>query len=152
VTHASDQQVLLIDEDEVVRDSLKILLESHGVQVRDFRSAAEFMAMGKMARGGCLVLGYNRLIVDGLELIATLRRRGIGLPVIFIVGGGDALTKAAALAAGAFAYLERPIEETALIRAIRAASIRRNGRGDSLQTGPSTADSPNVATSVAAQS
>ena len=151
MTQAFDQQVLLIDEDEVVRDSLKVLLESHGVQVRDFRSAAEFMATGKMARG-CLVLGYNRLIVDGLELIATLRRRGIGLPVIFIVGGGDALTKAAALAAGAFAYLERPIEETALIRTIRAALIRRNGHGDSAQTGPSAAGSPIGATSVAAQS
>jgi two-component system response regulator FixJ len=73
------------------------------------------------------VLGYNRLIVDGLELVATLRRRGITLPVIFIVGGGNAATKAAALAAGAFAYLERPIEETALLRAIKAALLRQNG-------------------------
>jgi two-component system response regulator FixJ len=152
VTHAFDQQVLLIDEDEVVRDSLKVLLESHGVQVRDFHNAAELMAVGKVARGGCLVLGYNRLIVDGLELIATLRRRGNGLPVIFIVGGGDALTKAAALAAGAFAYLERPIEETALIRAIKAALTLRNGRDDSVQTGPSTADSSIGATSAAARS
>jgi two-component system response regulator FixJ len=152
VTHALDQQVLLIDEDEVVRDSLKVLLESHGVQVRDFHSAADFMASGKMARDGCLVLGYNRLIVDGLELIATLRRRGIGLPVIFIVGGGNALTKAAALAAGAFAYLERPIEETALIRTIRAALNRRNGRGENAQTGSSAVDPPAGATSAAAQS
>jgi two-component system response regulator FixJ len=150
VTHAFDQQVLLIDEDEVVRDSLKVLLESHGVQVRDFRSAAEFMATGKMARGGCLVLGYNRLIVDGLELIATLRRRGIVLPGIFIVGGGNALTKAAALAAGAFAYLERPIEETALIRAIKAALIGENGRADAGQTASPMAELPIA--SVAARS
>jgi two-component system, LuxR family, response regulator FixJ len=148
VTHALDQQVLLIDEDEVVRDSLKTLLESHGVQVRDFRSAAEFMATGKVARGGCLVLGYNRLIVDGLELVATLRRRGIGLPVIFIVGGGDALTKEAALAAGAFAYLERPVEETALIRTIRAPLIGQNGRGDVAQMSSAMTDLP-IAPAVA---
>ena len=68
VTHSLDQPVFLVDEGEVVRDSLKVLLESHGVQVQDFRDAAEFMAKANTARGGCLVLGYNRLIVDGLEL------------------------------------------------------------------------------------
>jgi len=142
VAHPSDQRVFLIDEDEVVRDSLKVLLESHGTQVQDFRRAAEFMTKAKAAHGGCLVLGYHRLILDGLELIATLQRQGIELPVIFIVGGGDASTKAAALAAGAFAYLERPIEETALIRAIRAALSGQNGRGDTAQTASPMADGP----------
>ena len=127
VTQALDQRVFLIDEDEVVRDSLKVLLESHGAPIQDFRNAAEFLAHTKGGTGGCLVLGHNRLIVDGLELIALLRRRGITLPVIFIVGGGNASTRAAALAAGAFAYLERPIEEAALIRTVRAALVRQNG-------------------------
>jgi two-component system, LuxR family, response regulator FixJ len=124
----NDQQIFLIDEDDIVRDSLKVLLESHGKQVRDYRSAAEFMAETGSPRAGCLVLGYNRTIANGLELIATLRRRGATMPVIFIVGGGDATTRAAALAAGAFAYIERPVEETALIRAVSAALARKGGR------------------------
>ena len=124
----NDQQIFLIDEDDIVRDSLKVLLESHGKQVRDYRSAAEFMAEAGTPRAGCLVLGYNRAIADGLELIATLRRRGVTMPVIFIVGGGNAITRAAALAAGAFAYIERPVEETALIRAVSAALARKGGR------------------------
>jgi two-component system response regulator FixJ len=132
VPQPPDQQIFLIDEDEVVRDSLKVLLESHGVQVRDSRSAAEFLAKEGAPRGGCLVLGYNRRIGEGLELVATLRRRGGALPVIFIVGGGDAMTKAAALAAGAFAYLERPLAETALIRAIRAALPSKRPAGDAM--------------------
>lgn len=123
----ADQQIFLIDEDEVVRDSLKVLLESHGAQVRDFRSATEFLAKVGAPRIGCLVLGHSRVIADGLELVATLRRRGAALPVIFIVGGGNAVTKAKAIAAGAFAYLERPIEEAALVRAIRAALARKSG-------------------------
>ncbi len=122
----ADQQIFLIDEDEVVRDSLKVLLESHGIPVRDFRHAADFLAEMKSARG-CLVLGFNRLIVDGLELIATLQRHGMAMPVIFIVGSGDAVTKAAALSAGAFAYLERPIAEAGLVRAIKAALNRGSG-------------------------
>jgi two-component system response regulator FixJ len=124
----NDQQIFLIDEDDVVRDSLKVLLESHGMQVRDYRTAAEFLAEAGSARPGCLVLGYNRAIANGLELIATLWRRSITMPVIFIVGGGDATTRAAALAAGAFAYIERPVEETALIRAVSAALARKGGR------------------------
>ena len=125
----NDQQIFLIDDDDVVRDSLKVLLESHGLQVRDFRNAAEFISEMGGPRAGCLVLGYNRAIAAGLDLVATLWRRGATMPAIFIVGGGDAMTRAAALAAGAFAYIERPVEETALIRAVTAALGRKSGRG-----------------------
>ena len=135
----NDQQIFLIDEDDVVRDSLKVLLESHGMSVRDFRNAAEFMSEGGSGRAGCLVLGYNRAIADGLEFVAALWRRGITMPVIFIVGGGDAMTRAAALAAGAFAYIERPVEETALIRAVSAALSRKSGRGAPADTVNATA-------------
>lgn len=126
VTQAATLPVLLIDEDAVVRDSIKVLLESHGVQVEDFGNAGEFLSKARSIRGQCLILGYNRQVSEGLELVATLRRRGMDLPAIFIVGGGNAVTKAAVLAAGAFAYLERPAGETALIHAIRAARSSPN--------------------------
>lgn len=142
MAHELDHQVFLIDEDEVVRDSLKVLLESHGVQVRDFRSAAEFLSKAKATGGGCLVLGCHRHIVDGVELIGKLQRQHIAMPVIFIVGGGDAATKAAVLAAGAFAYLERPIEETALIRAIRAALAYKGGRNPAVESANAPAPLP----------
>ena len=123
----ADPLIFLIDEDEVVRDSLKVLLESHGLQVRDFRHAEDFLAKAGAPRAGCLVLGHNRSIAEGLQLLAALRDRGAALPTIFIVGGGDAVTKAAALAAGAVAYLERPIEEAVLIRTVAAALARKCG-------------------------
>ena len=121
----NSQRICLIDEDDIVRDSLKVLLESHGMPLWEFRSIAEFLAEIETLRASCLVLGFNRAITDGLELVATLRRQGIAMPVIFIVGGGDATTRAAALAAGAFAYVERPVEESALIRAVIAALARK---------------------------
>jgi two-component system response regulator FixJ len=120
----NEQLTYLIDEDDIVRDSLKVLLESHGMTVRDYRSAAEFTAE-PAPRAGCLVLSHNRAIGSGLDLAAALRRRGVAIPVIFMVGGGDATTRAAAQAAGAFAYIERPVEETALIRAVSAALARK---------------------------
>jgi two-component system, LuxR family, response regulator FixJ len=143
VLQAADQHIFLIDEDDVVRDSLKVLLESYGIQVRDFRNAAEFLAKPVVARGGCLVLGHNRQIADGLTVMTALRRRSAVLPAIFIVGGGNAATKAAAMAAGAFAYLERPIEEAALIRTVKAALVRKSGRDAPLEDVP--AMEPSVA-------
>jgi two-component system, LuxR family, response regulator FixJ len=134
-------QIFLIDEDDVVRDSLKVLLESHGMQVQDFRSTAEFLAKPGVSRGGCLVLGHNRSITDGLTLMQALQRRSAELPVIFIVGSGNCTIKAAAIAAGAFAYLERPIEEAALIRTIKAGLARKTLRSLPLnETAP--ADQP----------
>jgi len=127
-----DRQICLIDEDDIVRDSLKVLLESHGMPVRDFRSIAEFLAEVEMLRAGCLVLGFNRAITSGLELVATLRRRGIAMPVIFTVGGGDAITRAAALAVGAHAYVERPVEESALVRAVSTALARKGNRATAM--------------------
>ena len=62
------------------------------------------------------------------------------MPVIFIVGGGDAMTRAAALAAGAFAYIERPVEESSLIRAVSAAFARKGGRA--AQIDPAIAAAP----------
>lgn len=121
MSSANDSAIYLVDEDDIVRDSLKVLIESHGMPVRDFRSAAEFLKQGEFARGDCLVLGFNRVILEGLDLLAVLRRHGVTMPVIFIVGGSNAVARTAALSAGATAYLERPVKEAALICAIKAA-------------------------------
>jgi FixJ family two-component response regulator len=81
-----------------------------------------------VADGGCLVLGFNRNIADGLDLVQTVRKLDRNLPAIFIVGGGGPLTRASVYAAGGFAYLERPIQEAALIRAVNdALAIRSRG-------------------------
>lgn len=123
---SSHPLILLVDEDDVVRDSLKILLESHGMPVRDFRHARDLLAGGEPAPAACLVIGLNRAIVDGVELLGSLRRLGLDLPVIFVVGGCGEAQKLAALKAGAFAYLERPAGEASLIRTIKAALAGRS--------------------------
>jgi two-component system response regulator FixJ len=118
VPDTNDQRILLIDSDEIVRDSLKVLMESYGMQVEDFRTPAEFLKHNDFG-GGCIVLGFNRHIVDGIDLVDELRKRGAKLPIIFIVGGGTAFSKSRALALGAAAYLDRPVEETTLMRTIK---------------------------------
>jgi two-component system response regulator FixJ len=120
-------RVYLHDRDEGVRDSLKVLLESHDMDVKAPASRAEFLAEAADSPADCLILSSNRLIVDGLELLAALRKKRVKTPAIFIVGGGNLSTKASALRAGAAAYLERPIEEKALVRAILGAVHEQGG-------------------------
>jgi len=117
VPYFDDQPILLIDQDEVVRDSLKALLESHVLLVRDFRSAEEFLAAAELPSGKCLILGFNRYVADGI----------FDLPAIFAGGGGSDMAQTATSTAGAFAYLERPVAEAALIQAVRNATSERGG-------------------------
>jgi len=114
----ADAPIFLIDRDDGVRDSLKVLLESYGFKVQAFAGRAEFLAKATAQPGSCLILSFNRHIVDGLDMLAALRQRRVMTPALFVVGGGNAATRASALAAGAAAYLERPVEEKTLIRAI----------------------------------
>lgn len=120
-----EPRIYVFDRDDDVRDSLKMLLESNRIVVRAFGSAAEFLGEAVDHPADCLILGFNRLIVEGLDLVAVLRRRQVKTPIIFIDGGGGASTRASALSAGADAYLERPIPEARLLRTIMDALPRR---------------------------
>lgn len=135
MTSANDQMIYLVDDDEVVRDSLKALIRSYGMPVQAFRSTAEFLTSADPAAGGCLVLGFHRFIMDGLDLVRVLRQRGSSLPVVFIVGGGNAATRAAVLAMDGAAYLERPVQECALLRAIELALDPARSQGTQASAG-----------------
>jgi FixJ family two-component response regulator len=115
------QPIYLIERDEVVRDSLKVLLESNSLEVADFGSITQVPPDDSFREAGCLVLGFHRDIAEGLALTGALQESGRALPVIFIVGRHDAAAKVAARRAGAFAYLERPLKESTLIFTIKSA-------------------------------
>jgi two-component system response regulator FixJ len=120
-----EPRIYLFDRDEDVRDSLKMLLESNRMAVKAFGSPTELLSAAVDCPGDCLILGFNRFITEGIDLLATLRRRQVGTPIVFIDGGGDVLTRGAALRAGADVYLERPVGEGRLIRTIMDALARK---------------------------
>jgi FixJ family two-component response regulator len=113
--------VHLVDDDDAVRDSLKTLLESYGLDVRDYSSAPEFLANAAARDAGCLVLDLHLPVVSGLDLLAMMRQRKLSLPVVFITGRSDKETKERALRAGAVAFLDKPVKEDALIAALDEA-------------------------------
>jgi FixJ family two-component response regulator len=113
--------IVVVDDDEVVRDSLKVLLELRKYQVRDFGSAAAFLssrAGATAAVAACLVLDIHMPEMTGIELLRRLRSEGDHTPAILITGRRDAATQTQAQSLGAVALLDKPISHPALFSAI----------------------------------
>ena len=117
--------ISVVDDDESMRDSLRSLLRSVGLDVRAFASAEEFLSSDYLHHTDCLVLDVRMPGMDGLELQRQLLATGSEIPVIFITAHGDEPLRARALGAGAVAFLVKPFSEDALMHAIRAA-LERN--------------------------
>lgn len=117
------QTIVVVDDDEVVRDSLKVLLELRRYDVRDFGSAAAFLAArdDTGAEPGCLVLDIHMPKMSGIELLRELRNRGDGVPVILMTGRREATAQSQAEALGAVALLDKPISHPALFAALEQA-------------------------------
>ena len=113
--------VYVVDDDDAVRDSLRSLLESHGLTVRDFASANEFLADGQQRKAGCVLLDVHMPSMTGLQLLERLRKDRSRLPVIAITGRCDLTLKRKIAQAGAFALLEKPMDDDILIWTIESA-------------------------------
>ena len=119
--------VFIVDDDAGVRDSLAMLLELKGFRARTFADAEGFLAEYRPERPGCLVLDLRMPGMNGLELQAHLARRGVPLPVIIVTAHGDVATTRSALKGGAVDFIEKPIDDEALVAAI-AAALDRDAR------------------------
>src|ERR1700761_2445941 len=106
--------VYIVDDDEAVRDSMRLLLESSGFVARDFASADLFLQTdsGDM---GCLLLDLHMPGISGLELLRLIRSRGVKRPVIVISGRRDPALDADVWAAGASALLSKPFDDQQLL-------------------------------------
>lgn len=112
--------VYIVDDDEAVRDSMRLLLESSGLLARDFASADLFLHADS-ADMGCLLLDLHMPGISGLELLRMIRARGISHPVIVISGRRDPVLDAEAWAAGASALLSKPFDDQQLLDLIQRA-------------------------------
>ena len=112
--------VLVIDDDMAVLGSLKFSLEIEGFAVEVFRTAEEFLDRSPLPPAACLVVDYRLPAMDGLELVARLRARGIAFPAILITTNPSEAVHRRADAAG-LAIVEKPLLGNALGEAIRSA-------------------------------
>src|SRR3989338_1227481 len=85
----TDPTVNVVDDDGAVRNSLRWLIESTGLDVATFASAKEFLNGYDRDRPGCLILDVRLPGQSGLELQKQLAAQDVSLPVIIITGHGD---------------------------------------------------------------
>lgn len=120
--------VFVVDDDDAVRDSLAMLLETVGFATEVYGSAAAFLAAWRGDRPGCLILDVRMPGMSGTELQAELLQRGIRLPIIFLTAHGDIRTTVQAMKAGAADFLTKPVNDELLIEQVRAALERDRER------------------------
>ena len=113
--------VVLVDDDPSVRDALKWLIESMDLCVETYASAAEFLESFDPSVPGCLVLDVRMPGMSGLELQENLSAHKCGLPVIIITGHADVAMCIRAFEGGAFAFLEKPINQQNLLEQVQKA-------------------------------
>jgi len=113
--------VYVVDDDEAVRGSLRMLFKSVGLPVQPFPSARDFLAAYDPNQPGCLVLDIRMPGMSGLELQEHLNLSGAIIPVIFITGHGDVPMAVQAMRHGAFDFLQKPFRDQDLIDRVQRA-------------------------------
>ena len=116
-----DKPVFVVDDDAAVRQGLRFMLRAAGYSVEAFSSALSFLKDYNPRRGGCLLLDVQMPQMSGLDLQQQLNLRGWRIPVIFITGHGTVPLTIAAMKAGAFDFIEKPLREDAMLESIERA-------------------------------
>nr|WP_255607739.1 response regulator transcription factor [Ancylobacter sp. Lp-2] len=113
--------VIVVDDDQPLREALSSLFRSIGLRVELFGSAAEFLAARLPDVPRCLVLDIRLPGVSGLDFQSQLVRSELNMPVIFMTGYGDIPMTVRAMKAGAVDFLTKPFRDQDILDAVAAA-------------------------------
>ncbi|HTO46775.1 MAG TPA: response regulator transcription factor [Burkholderiales bacterium] len=123
-TTGTAARVYVVDDDEMFRKSLHWLLESVGLQVAAFATAAEFLDAYRAGDPGCLVLDIRMPGMSGLQLQDELAARAVRLPIVFLTAHGDVPMAVAAVKKGAVDFVQKPYNDQRLLDVIQGALQR----------------------------
>lgn len=115
------EHIYVIDDDELVLETLRGVLFCAGFAVRTYSSAQTFLDEFNSIQRGCLVVDLIMPELDGLTLQRLMHERRISLPVIFLSGAADINSAVQAMANGAYTFLQKPVNNQELISAIQTA-------------------------------
>ena len=119
--------ISVIDDDESVRKSTALLLESFGFRPATCDSAESFFSSGYLNDSSCLIVDVQMPRMTGLQLQSKLVAAGNRTPIIFITAYEDKKSRRLAMQAGAVGFLAKPFTDEQLLRTIRFA-LRREKR------------------------
>ena len=118
----SNLRIAVVDDDASVRKALGRLLETSSYEVQTFDSACEFIAALTHGVPECMIVDLQMPNMTALELQHHLASTGIEIPTIIITAHDEPGTKERCIAAGAAAYLLKPVRKTVLVDAIETAT------------------------------
>jgi FixJ family two-component response regulator len=121
LTHAEDPIVFVVDDDPSMREALRSLFRSVGLQVEVFGSALEFLQSKLPDVTSCLLLDIRLPRLSGLDFQAELIKAGIHIPIIFMTGHGDIPMSVQAMKAGAVDFLSKPFRDQDMLDAVARA-------------------------------
>ena len=113
--------VLVVDDEAAVRGALKFALELEGFKVRAYDGAIALLSEPNLPACSCIIADYRMPVINGLELVSTLRGRGIRAPAVIITGRSSKDLQAQAEEVGVHQVLEKPLADGALVAAVRSA-------------------------------
>lgn len=111
----------IVDDEATVRRSLKWLLESVDLQVKEYEDSARFLDEADLQQLGCVLLDIRMPGMSGLTLQTELVTRAPDLPIIFMTGHGDVAMAVRAMKAGAFDFFEKPYNDQLLLDTVTRA-------------------------------
>ena len=112
--------IAIVDDDVMVCEATKDLVETFGFEARSFTSAGEFLNSGCVPDTSCLIADVQMPGMNGLQLQRKLNASGHRIPVIFITAFPDEHIRKRALRAGAVCYLNKPFDSGDLLSCIRS--------------------------------
>ncbi len=117
----TENLISVVDDDESVRRTTTLLIESFGFQAAAFESADTFLRSGRLQDTSCLIVDVQMPGMNGLQLQSHLAAAGCGIPIIFITAYESNDSRQRAMQAGAAAFLGKPFSDEQLLQTIRSA-------------------------------
>ena len=118
---ATKDLISVVDDDESVRRTIKLLIETLGFRAAVFESAESFLRSGQQRGTSCLILDVRMPSMNGLQLQSELAAAGCSIPIIFITAYDDKESCRRAMQAGAVAFLGKPFSDEQLLQTLRSA-------------------------------
>jgi len=113
--------VFVVDDDEIVRNTIDQIIESVNIKAKKCASAQQFLDSYDPTQHGCLVLDVRMPGMSGIQLQVKLKEQDIHIPIIFITGHGDVPMAVSAVKNGAVDFIEKPFRNQVLLDQIQVA-------------------------------
>ena len=114
--------ICIIEDDEAVRESLRLLLELRGFCVEEYDEGSKLLSRPRFDDLHCIILDLNLPGENGLQILSRLRAGGVTTPAFIVTGRADAFLRQEARRLNAIGVFEKPLTGRELLAAIAASS------------------------------